>query len=100
MLDIDDIESLEEDDYGAYILEDGTAVAQNSRELLFSTEFDDGTKLDLYLCSGFTNYYTEPEIVKPDGILLDEHDLLGESLSENEEFVIDGINYLVNIKLT
>lgn len=100
LLDIDDIESLEEDDYGAYLLEDGTAVAQNSRELLFSTEFDDGTKLDLYLCSGFTNYYTEPEIVKPDGILLDEHDLLGESLSENEEFVIDGINYLVNIKLT
>ena len=99
LLDIDDIESLEEDDYGAYLLEDGTAVEQNSRELLFSTEFDDGTKLDLYLCSGFTNYYTEPDIVKANGNYLTNSDMVGESLSENEEFVIDGIQYVVKIKL-
>ena len=100
LLNIEDIESLEEDQYGAYLLDDGTPVEQDSREFLFSTEFDDGTKLDLYLCSGYANYYTEPDIVKANGNHLTDSDMVGESLSENEEFVIDGIQYVVKIKLT
>ena len=69
-------------------------------KLLYSANFVNGVKLNVYLCSGNENYYTAPEFALPDGRLCCPEDMAGFDLSPEEEYILNNDSYVVNIELT
>ena len=93
LLDIDDFEELTDEERADLHVEEGCS------QLLYSTTFEDGTAMDVYLYSGQSNYYTGPTLRRTDGRIYVPADAIGESLSETDEFLIDGDTYVTRITL-
>ena len=93
LLAIDDFEDLTEEEWNEL------GVKEDSSELLYSAKFEDDTQMDVYLYSGQSNYYTGPVLRFKNGRIYTPEDAIGESLSETEEFIIDGTTYVVKLEL-
>ena len=93
LLNIDDFEDLTDEERADLHVEEGCS------QLLYFTTFEDGTAMDVYLYSGQSNYYTAPTLRRPDGSIYIPVDAIGETLSETDEFLIDGVTYVTRITL-
>lgn len=94
LLEIDSLSDMTEEE----MKEIGAETDVN--ELLYSADFINGVKLNVYLCSGNENYYTAPEFALPDGRLCCPEDMAGFDLSQKEEYTLNNDSYVVNIELT
>ncbi len=73
-------------------------VKTDAQELIFSAAFETGAGLDLYLCSGNENYYTEGLFKTPEGDLVVLQDSVDVVLSSEESFLVGSDVYTIYVQ--
>lgn len=94
LLGIDDLDSLTQ-------AEQALKPRRDDSILIAAVEYENDTKIDLYLKSGGSNYYTEAEMVLANGQLVPDLEP-GDSLNTTEEITDFNTNtsYLITFDIT